>query len=93
MHWNHDWVAGTPFDKVRHVVLFDFAPVSVTQMVIAEDPAWPPALTVTVRLAPLPFSAMLAAEITPGFEEVAWTVKLVAGSSASSTVNESGPVD
>jgi predicted dehydrogenase len=25
VHWNHNWVAGTPFDKVRHVVLFDFA--------------------------------------------------------------------
>lgn len=25
VHWNHDWVAGTPFDDVRHVVLYDFA--------------------------------------------------------------------
>ncbi len=25
VHWSHDWVAGTPFDEVRHVVLYDFA--------------------------------------------------------------------
>lgn len=25
VHWNHDWVANTPFDKVHHVVLYDFA--------------------------------------------------------------------
>lgn len=25
VHWNHDWVAGTPFDEVKHVVLYDFA--------------------------------------------------------------------
>ncbi len=25
VHWNHDWVATTPFNNVRHVVLFDFA--------------------------------------------------------------------
>jgi predicted dehydrogenase len=25
VHWNHDWVAGTPFDSVFHVVLYDFA--------------------------------------------------------------------
>lgn len=25
VHWNHDWVAGTPFDALRHVVLYDFA--------------------------------------------------------------------
>jgi predicted dehydrogenase len=25
VHWNHDWVAGTPFDSVKHVILYDFA--------------------------------------------------------------------
>lgn len=25
VHWDHNWVAGTPFDNVRHVVLYDFA--------------------------------------------------------------------
>lgn len=25
VHWNHDWVAGTPFDSIYHVVLYDFA--------------------------------------------------------------------
>lgn len=25
VHWNHNWVRGTPFDRIRHVVLYDFA--------------------------------------------------------------------
>jgi predicted dehydrogenase len=25
VQWNHDWVANTPFNKVHHVVLYDFA--------------------------------------------------------------------
>jgi predicted dehydrogenase len=25
VHWNHDWVAGSPFDKVRYLILYDFA--------------------------------------------------------------------
>jgi predicted dehydrogenase len=25
VHWNHNWVAGTAFDKVRFVILYDFA--------------------------------------------------------------------
>ncbi len=25
VHWNHGWVAGTPFDQIRHVILYDFA--------------------------------------------------------------------
>jgi predicted dehydrogenase len=25
VHWNHDFVAGTPFDEIHHVVLYDFA--------------------------------------------------------------------
>jgi predicted dehydrogenase len=25
VHWNHGWIAGTPFEKVRHVILFDYA--------------------------------------------------------------------
>jgi len=25
VHWNHDWTAGTPFDQVPNLVLFDFA--------------------------------------------------------------------
>lgn len=25
VHWDHNWTAGTPFDDVRHLVLYDFA--------------------------------------------------------------------
>ena len=25
VHWNHDWLAGTAFDAVRHALLYDFA--------------------------------------------------------------------
>ena len=25
VHWNHGWVKGTPFDDVRHLILYDFA--------------------------------------------------------------------
>ncbi|MEX0936275.1 MAG: Gfo/Idh/MocA family oxidoreductase [Pirellulales bacterium] len=25
VHWDHNWVAGTPFDDVRHLILYDFA--------------------------------------------------------------------
>ncbi len=25
VHWNHNWIAGGPFDSVRHIVLYDFA--------------------------------------------------------------------
>ncbi len=25
VHWDHNWIAGTPFDKVRHIILYDFA--------------------------------------------------------------------
>lgn len=25
VHWDHGWVAGTPFDDVRHLMLYDFA--------------------------------------------------------------------
>lgn len=25
VHWDHNWIAGTPFDAVKHVVLYDFA--------------------------------------------------------------------
>ena len=25
VYWNHDWVAGSPFDDIYHVVLYDFA--------------------------------------------------------------------
>jgi hypothetical protein len=77
----------------ENVVLFDFAPVSITQIVTAEEPAWTPAVTFTLRLAPLPLIARFAEGMTLGFDEVALTVKLAAGSSASNTVNESGPVD
>jgi predicted dehydrogenase len=24
VHWDHNWIAGTPFEKVRHIVLYDF---------------------------------------------------------------------
>jgi len=25
VHWNHGWVQGTEFDKIKHVILYDFA--------------------------------------------------------------------
>jgi predicted dehydrogenase len=25
VHWDHDWIAGTPFDEIPHVILYDFA--------------------------------------------------------------------
>ncbi|MEA2710842.1 MAG: hypothetical protein QOF78_3443 [Phycisphaerales bacterium] len=25
VHWDHNWTAGTPFDKVHHLILYDFA--------------------------------------------------------------------
>jgi predicted dehydrogenase len=25
VHWDHNWVKGTPFENVRHIVLYDFA--------------------------------------------------------------------
>jgi predicted dehydrogenase len=25
VHWDHNWIAGTAFDNVRHIVLYDFA--------------------------------------------------------------------
>jgi len=25
VHWDHGWVAGTPFEKIKHLILFDFA--------------------------------------------------------------------
>jgi predicted dehydrogenase len=25
VHWDHNWIAGTPFDNIRHVILYDFA--------------------------------------------------------------------
>ncbi len=25
VHWDHTWVKGTPFEKVRHLILYDFA--------------------------------------------------------------------
>jgi predicted dehydrogenase len=24
VHWDHNWIQGTPFDRVRHIVLYDF---------------------------------------------------------------------
>ena len=24
-HWNHNWIAGTPFDNVHHIILYDYA--------------------------------------------------------------------
>src|ERR1051325_2273801 len=77
----------------ENVVLLDFAPVSVTQSVIVEEPDCEPAVTFTVRLAALPLIAMFAGEMTLGLEEMALTASDVAGASASSTVKESGPVD
>ena len=25
VHWNHNWVVGSPFDRIRHLVFYDFA--------------------------------------------------------------------
>lgn len=25
VHWDHSWVAGTPFEKIQHLILYDFA--------------------------------------------------------------------
>ena len=25
VHWNHNWIKGTHFENVRHIVLYDFA--------------------------------------------------------------------
>ena len=25
VHWDHSWIAGTEFENVRHIILFDFA--------------------------------------------------------------------
>ena len=25
VHWDHNWIAGTPFDAIKHVLLYDFA--------------------------------------------------------------------
>ncbi len=25
VHWNHGWVTGTPFERVKHLILFDYA--------------------------------------------------------------------
>ena len=25
IHWDHNWTAGTPFDNIRHLILYDFA--------------------------------------------------------------------
>ena len=25
VHWNHEWIAGTPFDSIKHALLYDFA--------------------------------------------------------------------
>ncbi|QQS45956.1 MAG: Gfo/Idh/MocA family oxidoreductase [Acidobacteriota bacterium] len=25
LHWDHTWIIGTPFEKVRHLILYDFA--------------------------------------------------------------------
>src|SRR6266404_191016 len=74
-------------------VLLDFPPVSITQTVTLDEPACEAAVTLTVRLAPLPPNAILATGTTPGFDEAPLRVRLAAGSSASSTVKDSGPVD
>ena len=74
-------------------VLLDFPPVSMTQTVMMEEPAWGVAVTLTVRLAPLPPKAMLPFGIIEGLAEMPLSVRFAAGSSASRTVKESGPVD
>src|SRR5437762_11087163 len=64
----------------ENMVLFDFAPVSLTHRVIAEEPDCAPAVTFTVRFAPVPAITMLAGAIRLGSEDDALIVKFVAGS-------------
>ena len=54
---------------------------------------WAAGVTVTVRLAPLPPNAMLAAGTSAGLEELPVTVRLPAAVSASPTVKAKAPVD
>ena len=75
------------------LVLLERAPVSVTDRVIIDVPVWPPAVTLTVRFAPLPPKAMLPTGITVVSEGDLLKVRLVAGSSASPMVNGNAPVD
>ena len=67
---------------------------SLTVTVIVAEPLWPATgVTVTVRLAPLPPNATLAAGTKTVFEEAAETVRLVAAVSTSDTVNARALVD
>jgi hypothetical protein len=73
-------------------VLVVFIP-SLTEMVICALPVAPTAgVTVTVRLAPLPPSAMLAFGTTAVLLEVAVTVRLEMDVSGSPIVNAMGPI-
>ena len=75
------------------LMLLERAPVSVTDTLIIDVPVWLPAITVTVRLAPLPPKEMLPSGMMPGSDDILLKVRLVAGSSASPIVNGSAPVD
>src|SRR5258708_5266744 len=66
---------------------------SLALTVIVALPVWAfVAVTVIVRLEPLPPKVMLLMGTSVGFDELALNVRLVAGVSTSATVKLSGPV-
>src|SRR3954470_8776190 len=82
--------ASPPPEKVLPVVALP----SLTLTVTLPPPLFPDAgVIVTVRLAPLPPKAIPDTGTTPGFEEVAATVRLPAGVSTSPTVNAIAALD
>ena len=79
---------------VRRKLLEVVAVPSLTLRVMTAVPfCWAAGVTVTVRLAPLPPNAILAAGTSAGLEELPVTVRLPAAVSASPTVKAKVPVD
>src|SRR4051812_46944559 len=77
----------------RKLVLAVYWP-SLTFRVMLAEPDWPAAgVTVTVRLAPLPPSAMLPCGTRVGFEEALLKARLARAVSGSPMVKLSGPVE
>jgi hypothetical protein len=66
---------------------------SLTVMVSATTPVWPVSdVKLRVRFCPEPPKMTAAAGMTAGFDELAARVRLLGAVSASSIVNESGPI-
>src|SRR6266568_1565453 len=74
-------------------VLLDLPPVSITRTVMTEEPICAPAVTLTLRPAPAPPKVIPAKGMTVRSAEALSRTRLEAGSSASRTVKDSGPVD